>query len=173
LTASLQGRGRFSFTPALPQTVLDVHDEFLLGTLTFTNGIWFGLGPVNRFHIELTTVSTDPAFNNKTLSDDLVMDIMVNNAPGNTPGDNADCFYFSQFSAIGSPCAYETGLPGLPNSVSVRLLGRVGSLIPTRFTDVTGGFLLDAPTTAAPEPLSLILVGTGLAVGLRRRRRTR
>jgi len=158
----------FSFTSAGAQVPNAINGNYLLGTLTFTNGTWFGTGPVNSFHIVLTTSSSDSTLDNHTLSADLILDIRV----GNTPVDNGDCFSFFQFQ-LGQVCAFEPGVPGQTNTVSVDLFGRIGSLIPTEFANVTGGFLLPPTTTAVPEPVSLILVGTGFAAGLRRRRRTR
>lgn len=159
----------FSFVPAGPQSVANVGDEFLLGTLTFTNGIWFNRGPVNFFHIDLMTESSDLLFSSKTLSDDLVMDIRL----GTTPQDNADCFFFAHFANLGKVCAYERGVPGTENMTSVQVRGKVGSLIPTQFTDVTGGFLIAADVAGVPEPPSLLLVGAALAAfSLRRRTKT-
>lgn len=157
----------FSFVPFGPTTVANLGDEFVLGTLTFTNGVWFNRGPVNFFHINLTTSSSDPLFNAKTLSDDLVMDIRL----GITPEDNADCISFAHFN-VGLLCAYENGVPGKTNTTSALVYGRIGSLIPTRFADVTGGFLIGADVPGVAEPSSLLLLGAGLAACFWRRRTT-
>ncbi len=157
----------FSFTPAAAQPVAIVGDPFLLGTLTFTNGIWFNRGPVNFFHIDLMTESSDPLFSAKTLSDDLVLDIRL----GSTPDANADCIYFNRFASLGKLCAYEQGVAGKENMTSAELWGQIGSLIPTQFTNVTGGFLIAADPPAIPEPPPLLLLlGAALAAGGLRRR---
>ena len=161
-----------SFVPAPPQEVPDINAEFILGKLSFTNGVWFGSGKVNFFHLEIVATSPDFAFGAHTLSDDFVLDIRVDNSAGASPEANADCFSFSQFAAIGALCAYETGVPGKSNETTVTLWGKRGSLIPTQFTDPVGGFILPGtPQQAVAEPMSLVLLGTGLAAMVMRRRR--
>jgi hypothetical protein len=156
-----------SFTPA-PQQDVVAGQPFKLGTLSITNGIWYGAEAENSFHIELTTVSSDSALNGHVLSDDLIWYI-TSNVPTNPPEDNADSIYFSNFKAAGVLWAYEAGVPGKSNTTTADLYGRIGSLTPTSFQNVQGGFAtpdLD-PTPAAavvPEPASMALVGFGIGL---------
>jgi hypothetical protein len=153
-----------TFTPA-PEQDVEIGGLFIMGELSFTNGTWFGTGAVNRFHLDLKTVSLDSALNNHTLSEDLVLEIRV----GNTQNDNSDCVSFATFT-LNRLCAYERDATN-PFTAKAKLYGKIGSLIPVEFRDVEGGFLLAADPVAAPEPLSVILVGTGLVAMLRRRLR--
>jgi hypothetical protein len=158
---------RIAFSPASPQSVFAFGEEFLLGTVTFANGTWFGVGPVNRFHLVLTTESTstdDPfgIFSGHQLVDDMVMDIRA--VAGGSAADNADCITFAEF-LVGSFCVPEG------QSESASLMGYIGSLIPTRFTDPTGdSFVLNVPA-AVPGPMSLVLLSVGFAAILVRRRK--
>jgi len=143
------------------QDVANIDSPFALGTFTFQNGTWFGLGPVNSFHIEITAGFPFP-YGTQSLIDDVVMDIRV----GNTPIDNVDCVFFSRFvSQMGRLCANEG------ETVTATLMGMHGSLIPTQWTNVQGGIVLSSPA-AVPEPTTLVLLGSGLAAIWTRRRRS-
>jgi len=156
-----------AFAPASPQPVSAFGEEFLLGTVTFANGTWFGVGPVNSFHLVLTTESTnDPfgIFRGHQLIDDMVMDIRAVN--GGSAADNADCITFAKFTlTVGSFCVDEG------QSESVHVMGKIGSLIPTRFTNPTGDSFVLSPPAAVPGPLSLVLLSAGFAAILVRRRK--
>jgi hypothetical protein len=162
-----------SFTPGPVQDVV-AGQPFRLGTISITNGIWFGAEATNSFHMELTTVSDDPALSGHVLSDDLIWYI-TSNISTNTPEDNADSIYFSQFKAAGVLWAYEADVPGKSNTTTADLYGRIGSLTPTSFLNAQGGFVtpdLD-PTpaaTAVPEPASMVLMGGGIVLIAMRRR---
>jgi hypothetical protein len=165
-----------SFVPATGQTVANTGDEFLLGSFSYTNGTWFGLGTESSFHFQLTTVSDNPAFNGHVLSDDVVLNITPT-AAGNTPDQNADFVYLSAFTSLGSIRAYESfDSPSGSNVVTVDLYGKIGSLIPTEYLNVRGGGFVDPSVTAdpsptaVPEPTSIVLVLSGLAGAIRRRR---
>jgi hypothetical protein len=144
------------------QNVGNIDDPFPLGTFTFTNGLWFGTSTANSFHINITAGFPDP-IGTQTLSDDIVMQIRV----GSTPADNADCIFFSHFTVIGNLCVNEG------DTTTATLLGKHGSLIPTGWTNVQGGFVLGAAPAAVPEPTPLVLLVAGglAAIWMRRRRR--
>ncbi len=164
LTQPLLSNG-IAFAPASPQPVSALGEEFLLGTVTFTNGTWFGVGPVNSFHLVLTTESTnDPfgIFRGHQLVDDMVMDIRA--VAGGSAADNADCITFAKFSSVlGSFCVDEG------QSESVDVMGKIGSLIPTRFTNPTGDSFVLNPPAAVPGPMSIVLLSAGFAAILVRR----
>lgn len=138
------------FVAAAPQEVISVGDEFLLGILTFTNGIWTSLEA--SFGFRLTTQSDDPAFDNKVLSDTLRMVVSDNTQA--TPEARADFVFFDRFRQVGSLRAFELADGG--NTASARLFGRIGSLVPTRMELVpgeTGGFVSPDTPDLPPIPL--------------------
>jgi hypothetical protein len=156
------------FTPAVAQEVGGVGEEFLLGTFTYTNGTWaFPPPPVDSitvsFNLVLTTVSADSALDGHTLSDSLTL-FITRNLTTNTPTQNADFYYFTSFTQLGSVRAYERFDSPSNNTVTVDLYGKIGSLTPTRFDNVQGGGFLDPgiAATPVPEPASLTLLALGL-----------
>jgi hypothetical protein len=162
-----------AFTPAAPQDVTGVGERFLLGTLTFTNGIWAGFGPAslpNVLHIRLTTSSSDAALDDKVLDTYIRLGNTVN-AAGGSPEANADFVYFPDYAGLGSLRVYEAGAP-LGNVGSAQLFGAIGSLTPTDFSNPSGGAFLNPSIVAVlapvPEPGTFSLVGIGL-LGLGRR----
>jgi hypothetical protein len=144
--------------PTATQTISELGGLFLLGSIQFTNGTWFGVGTENSFHLDITADSSDPSFGIQTMSTDLVLDIRVDDSPTASPPDNADCVYLRGFeNSMGSFCVNE-GATG-----SAALLGKHGSLVPVAWTNVSGGFVL-GPTPTIPEPATLYLVGLGVCL---------
>jgi hypothetical protein len=163
-----------SFDPNTGQT------EMLLGTLTFTNGTFSGNADLG-FTVTATDVANSQISHTFTGSIHMQLNIAppgITN-PGQAAQENADCI--SLTDAAGQPvstfvdrnfCAYESsnGL-GLPNTTTVNLYGTIGSLDPTRFGDVTGGFIVDSagnliqPVTSTPEPSSWPLIMAALVIG--------
>lgn len=138
------------FVAAEPQEVISIGDEFLLGILTFTNGIWTSLEA--SFGFRLTTQSDDPAFHNKVLSDTVRMIVSDNTQA--TREARADYVFFDRFRQVGSLRAFELSDGG--NTASARLFGRIGSLVPTRMELVpgeTGGFVSPLTPDLPPIPL--------------------
>jgi hypothetical protein len=173
--------------------------DFVLGTLTFTNGGWFGGGNIAGLNtptvlgFELTTSSSDgPAFN-QTIIGSIVMTV---NAPD--PNDlstlagqqaEADWISLTSSAAINPFPAFRVydsccKPPGATNTGSVQLLARFNSLDLVGFTNPTGGGFLTTsndplppvpprPPQPVPEPaaLALLLAGLGALGAVSRRRR--
>ncbi|MEW6684216.1 MAG: choice-of-anchor K domain-containing protein [Nitrospirota bacterium] len=164
-----------SFAPAAPQDVI-AGQEFLLGTFTYANGIWF-TDPT--FGFSLTTVSSDPALNGQVFSDSLRLTITPNDFVNQTPDQNADFISFLGRPDLGSARAYELAdSPTGSNLMTFDFYGRIGSLIPTRFDNAAGGGFLDpgvaiepTPRASVPEPGTFTLMLSGL-VGVLAYRRT-
>ncbi|MBI4848652.1 MAG: M6 family metalloprotease domain-containing protein [Nitrospirae bacterium] len=118
-------------------------DEFRIATLTYTNGTWFGsFGgtnpfPDSRFDFSVTTSSGDAALDGQTWSDTLVLVVTMNIF--NTPEENADYIYFANSPQLGQFRIYEG------QSGSVDIVARIGSLIPVRLENPTGGAFICIP----------------------------
>ena len=126
------------FNAAAPQTVNAIGDTFLIGRLTFANGIWSN--QMATFAITLSTVSSDAAFNGHVLSDQLFMQVTPNDFVNGTPLANSDFVYFTGHPLAGSVRAFElrdNQIGG--NTVTVDVLAQIGSLIPVGFANATGG----------------------------------
>jgi hypothetical protein len=148
-----------SFTPAEEQNVTSFQ-PFVLGTMSFTNGIWSGDAD---FGFSLTTVSTDPALNGHVFSDTLRMLTTPNTG---TADDNADFVFFVQNPALGSARVYDfDGTPG-SNTMTWELWGWIGSLEPLFFANPQGsGFLnpsVDIPIAQVSEPATVALLALAL-----------
>lgn len=163
------------FTPAAPQEVLGVGpgNPFLLGTLTYANGIWSGDA---TFGFSLTTQSADPLLDGQILTDLLTLVITPNDFVAQTPEQNADFVYFSGAPAIGSLRAYELAdSPTGTNTVTASIFGFINSLHLFSLADARGGGFLDpgidiAPTppnpVPVPEPSPFALLSVGLLLML-------
>ena len=122
-----------------------VGGEFLLGTFSFLNGEWWAASPIHDFTMEMVTHSSDGALNGHVFSDTLILNITFNGGP---PENKADFFYFAGRPDLGSMRVYENQ-DGLSNYGTVELYGKIGSLIPTRFANPTGGVFLDPSIDAS------------------------
>jgi hypothetical protein len=155
-----------AFQGASQPNPLSTSDEFLLGTLTLTNGIFFFQAGAD---VTVSTASDDLAFDGKIFNDVLQYIVTPNN--GISHEDDADYAFFVGRPDLGQVRVYEAA-SGLGNTGSIELWGRVGSLIPTAFRNAAGGVFLNS-VTAVPEPGVSPLLAAGLLsmVAGRRRRR--
>lgn len=168
-----------AFVPGPPVDV-QIGQEFLIGTFTFTNGGWFGVLPVggntytypeSQFYFSAITDSPYSDFSNHVFAS--YLNLHVTGAdPGAPPADDADYFYFVSRPDLGYVGAYEPGnLPiGGSSTGTVEMRGRIGSLVPTRFTNPQGVVLASTLPDGgtAPEPGTALLVVAGLGLLLRR-----
>jgi hypothetical protein len=142
-------------------------EEFLLGTFTYTNGIWSGDADLA---FSITTQSNDFALNLQTFSD--VLHLTITGNDGATPADRADFLYFAGRSDLGVIAVYE--LADGANTGTVDFYGKIGSLNPTRFADATGGAFIAPLPGQVDEPNSIASALLGLvslaAISLRRSR---
>jgi hypothetical protein len=169
IPTTLANPNRISFTAAGP-AVVDVGDEFKIGTLTYTNGFWYPFASVG---LTVTTHSADEALNNMSFVGNIIVKVSSPVPFYPEPESNADYFYLSDGSGplttLGSGRVYEqsfqpAGNPG--NTGSVDLYARIGSLVPTRFANPSPGMFLstslDPMTTAVPEPSAWLMALGGL-----------
>ncbi len=163
------GDNLIQFTPAGTQEVSGLFQEFQLGTITYTNGSWFGTSA--DFTLSLTTESSDFTLSGSAFNGTVHLNITPNDFVQNTPQQNADCLSFTGYEGLGQFCVYE--LPGSPtgtNTGQVKLYGMIDALVPTRLDNATdGGFVV----SSTPEPVSVVLTGTGLGLLALVRRRAR
>lgn len=161
-----------------PGVNVSVGDEFLLGTFTLQNGEWWAASPIHEFTLDAETHSDTSALNGHVFSDTLILRITPNGGP---PEARADIFYFAGRPDLGSVRVLES-FDG-DNVGTVDLYAKIGSLIPTRFANPTGGAFLSSsidplpPVVApVPEPSTLVMLSTTVltVLGVRhlRRRRT-
>lgn len=157
--------------------------DMLLGSLTFTNGVWTGDAD---FGFTVTATDILRPHNAYTFTGSIHMQLNTAPAgltnPGQIAAENADCISLTDTSGQAlngfddrSFCVYElNNALGLSNTATVNLYGRIGSLDPTRFGDLTGGGFV-VPVQATPEPQALPLIGLGIvaAVFIARRRSRR
>ena len=130
-----------------------IFDEFKLGTITLTNGIFFFQAAVD---ITVSTASDNSMFDGKSFSDTLQYIVTSNTG---TDEDNADYAYFIGRPELGQIRVYEAA-SAFPNTGSIELWGKVGSLTPTGFRNAFGGVFLQP----VPEPSTYALLALGLAV---------
>jgi hypothetical protein len=185
-----------SFAPR-PFTNVALGQDFVLGTLTFENGAWFGainsapagIDPTTHLGFEITTTSPNGSAFNQTIAGTITMHVYV--AVGADPttlaGQNAQADWLTiespaVVSSLGAFRVYEDCCrpPGFTSVGSVDLVARFNSLDLIGFANPTGAFVTPSvdplPITGAvttPEPATWVLVATGLAAGVvARRRRT-
>ncbi len=174
------------FTPAAPQTVhvSGPVTPYLLGTVTFENGIWSGDAD---FGFQLTTHSDDAPLNNQTNDVIIRMRLTPNDFVNQTDMQNAD------FLEVINPATDQplvnpmTGLPLLTlrvdelqdgnNIGSAQLMGVIDDFFLTDFANPSGGAFLssshDLNPSAAPEPSYVLLLGgalAGMTIRIRRRK---
>lgn len=153
------------FFSSAPAQDIVLGQSFLLGWLSYENGIWF-TDP--EFGIELTAHSADPAFDGFVFSDTLHLRITPNSA-SNTAHQNADFLYFVLDPSLGSLRAFELGDDPSGNRVTTEVWGMINSLHVLELTNATGGgfwdpSVADQPTVPEPTSLALLLAGAcGLA----------
>jgi hypothetical protein len=151
-------------------------EQFLFGSITFTNGVWFS-DP--EFTVRFTSSSPVAAFDDQVWFDTIHLSITPNSAT-NTAQENADFIYLKNLPALGSIRAYELeDSPTGGNTVTVDVYGSINSLDLERFANARGGGFLDpgialSPTpSVVPEPATLALFGIALAgLAFRSRKRT-
>lgn len=184
------GANLIAFTPAAFSNVA-LGQQFVLGTLTYQNGFWYGGGETAAFNrpvnlgFTMRTVSADGAAFNQTMSGTIrnVIHVVPNDA-GSNPANyaaEADWVYMTGSNvsvSMGALRVYDNCCKpsGASNSGTVQILGRFNSLDIDSFGELTGdgGFLTTsvAPLPAVPEPGSwaMLLAGLGLTGALARRR---
>jgi hypothetical protein len=178
-----------SFT-ARPFTNVAKGQDFVLGTLTFKNGIWFGNddpGVDRKTYLEFrirTTSPNGPAFN-QSIFGNIVMKVhAIDRSLCNTQAGReaeADWVYISGVTSnvLQPPSAFRVYdsyclPPGYTNVGSVDLVGQFNSLDIVGFTNPQGGFLTSStvalptpqappPPVTTPEPATWALLGGGLA----------
>jgi len=167
------------------------YPEMLLGTLTFTNGVWTGDAD---FGITITATDISAPHNAYTFDGLLHMTLRTADPTATDPSlithEGADCISLrtptgqpvtdpQTHVGIGDVCVPELNNPlGLSNTTTFNLYGTIGSLDPTRFGDISGGgfFLPPAGGNPIPEPASLALLVSslfGFAFVMSRRRSRR
>jgi hypothetical protein len=173
-----------SFTPA-PNQVVTTNVPFVIGTLSFTNGAWFG--GVNNLPFSLsftvTTHSSTPDLN-QVWNDSFVVETNVGSGSCSDPAvqaTNADFVYVGSAPLMGSLRVFEpfcAPTPDLTQEASAEILAVFDGLEPLQFVNVQGeGFLSSSVTPGplpsdVPEPATWALLATGfVAIALASRRK--
>ena len=185
----LNAENAVSFTAAAGTDVFALGQPFLLGYISYENGIWSSTTLGTTFDFKLTTHAEpsspfDPTaalFDNQVLTDTFQLTITPNDFTFGTPDGNADFISSLGYPLIGDLKAYElqdSPLSGPnPNVVTAELWGYLGSLHLDSFRNAIGGGFIGSTTPPAPVPepmsLSLLLSGLGVLASTRLRRRKR
>ncbi len=151
-----------------PVTEVALGSTFLIGTITVTNGIWFASAEAD---LTVRTVSDAPAFDGHAFTDTLRYTVTINEEDGfgGTPENRADYVEFVNRPELGRIRVLEaidaaTG----PNTGTVELWGRIGSLEPLYLANAQGGVFVEV----VPEPGTWAMLIAGLVgVGAVTRRR--
>ena len=151
VSADFETPSLIEFTGTSQPNPASVADEFKLGTIALTNGIFFFQAAVD---ITVATVSDNPAFDGKSFTDTLHYVVTPNT--GND-ANNADYAYFVGRPELGQIRVYEA-VSAFPNTGSIELWGKLGSLTPTAFRNASGGVFVQS----VPEPSTYAMLGLGL-----------
>jgi hypothetical protein len=179
-----------SFAPASFSNVA-VGQSFLLGTLTYQNGFWYGanlsdpaLNVPTDFGFTMRTVSGDGAAFNQTISGvlrNVIYSVLDDpTLPANFEAE-ADWVYLMGTGVSASMGAFRVydnccKPAGATNVASVEIWGRFNSLDIDSFGAVNGGGFVTSSIAPIPEPgtWGLMLAGlAGVAAAARRRGRAR
>lgn len=158
--------------------------SFVLGTLSFTNGAWFG-GTANlpfELSFTVTSHSATPEFDNQMWTDSFV--VVTNVASGNcsdpaVQANNADFVYASGAAFMGSlrvPEPFCAANSDVTQEGSAKIIGDFDALEPLRFADVQGEAFLSSSVTpgplSTPEPSTWVMLTLGfIGIGIAGRRR--
>lgn len=176
---SKDGVNAIAFAPA-PATTVVVGEEFMFGTLSLTNGGWFGsiplagggsyVYPESAFGFVLTTHSADAALDGHQFTGTVRFHVTA--TASSDPALDADYFYILERPDLGYVGAFESyNTPSGSNTGTIALWGRIGSLVPTRFDDPEGVVLAASlPAEPVPLPAALVLALAPLTLLARRRR---
>jgi hypothetical protein len=172
-----------SFTPAASQ-VVTTNVPFVIGTLSFTNGAWFG--GVNNLPFSLSftvaTHSSTPDLN-QVWTDSFVVNTNVGIGSCSDPSvqaTEADFVYVNSAPLMGSLRVFEpfcAPTADLTQEGSADILAVFDGLEPLQFVNVQGeGFLSSSVTPGplpsdVPEPATWALLATGFVAISRARRR--
>jgi hypothetical protein len=172
-------------------------EDFVLGTLTFQNGSWFGAGftpPLNTptdLFFSLATTSPDGAAYNQTIAGAIRMvvngPLIIDNSTPAGQEAQADWVHVIGPAVLGSMGAFRVfdffARPaGATGTGTVDIVARFNSLDLVGLANPRGGFTTpgveplppEGPGTVVPEPSTWILLATGgaaLLVGRRALRR--
>jgi hypothetical protein len=164
-----------TFTPASNQ-VVTTNIPFVIGTLSFTNGAWFGGVDNLPFSLAFTVTTHSSMLDlNQVWNDSFVVDTNVGSGSCSDPAvqaTNADFVYVSSTPLMGSLRVYEpfcAPTPDLTQEGSAQILAVFDGLEPLQFVNVQGeGFLSSSVTPGplpsdVPEPPTWALLATGFA----------
>ncbi|MDA8133867.1 MAG: choice-of-anchor K domain-containing protein [Desulfobacteraceae bacterium] len=172
-------RGQRRFEPPCPEIIFGssvlrfeasensnyaVGEEFLLGTLTFTNGIWnsFVHGEGSAFSFTITASSESANLYDQVFSGTLMMFTNINSA--DSPEERADWFYIQEKPGLGSVRVFE--FSDGDSTGTVELWGAFGSLDLVELKNPGGGAFLDSSITPdispVPEPSTIMLFCFGI-----------